>query len=250
MAKISKDLSVGNLHPRETIFGSGIIGAVNGEVIVVADGASSLALDLRGTFSGTIEVSGSVDGTNWTLIPVRPINQAGLQYVSAVVGTAQGIWMGKIGPFRLIRARCTAFTSGSFVVTLTASPALLDDTLAGFSAPLFGTTTAATGVAATLTLASPGAGLRQYLTFLRILRSATAVLTPAAAPTVVTTTNLPGSMAYSFGQDAAAQGQDKIISEDFAYPIPASAQGTAVTIVAPAVTGVIWRISAGYFIAP
>ena len=88
MAKISKDLSAGNLHPRETLFTAGNLGALNAEIVTACDGSNSLALDLRGTFSMTIEVSGTVDGTNWTLIPVRPINLAGLQYVTAVVGTA------------------------------------------------------------------------------------------------------------------------------------------------------------------
>ncbi len=250
MAKISRDLSAGNLHPRETVFGSGTLGALNAEVIIPADGSSSLALDLRGTFSMTIEVSGTVDGTNWTLIPVRPINAAAVQYVSAVTGTAAGIWVGKCFPFRSIRARVTAYTSGAATATLAASTAVLDDSLQGTTAPLYGTATGAAGAAVTLTLASPGAGLRQYITFLRILRSSSAALTAGAAPTVVTTTNLPGSMAYSFGADASPQGADKIISEDFAYPIPASTQNNTVTIVCPVTTGVIWRVSVGYYVAP
>jgi hypothetical protein len=250
MAKISKDLSVGTLHPRETVFVSGTLGALNAEVIVPADGAASLSLDIRGTFSMTIEVAGTVDGVNWTLIPVRPINQASLQYVASIAGTTAGVWVGKCAPFRSIRARVTAYTSGAATTFLAADTAPLDDTLGGLSAPLFATNTGAAGAAVTLTIGAPGAGLRQYLTFIRILRSASALLTAGAAPVVVTTTNLPGSMAFSFGADAAAQGTDKIIAEDFAYPIPASAQNTAVTIVAPVTTGVIWRISAGYFIAP
>jgi hypothetical protein len=250
MAKISKDLSVGNLHPRETLFLSGVLGALNAEVIVAADGAANVALDLRGTFSMTIEVSGSVDGVNWTLIPVRPVNLASISYVAAVTGTAAGIWAGKCASYRLVRARVTAYTSGSAVATLAAGTAPLDDSLQGMVTPLYGTVTAATGVAATLTLAAPGAGLRQYITYLRIVRSATALLTAGATPTVVTTTNLPGSMAFTFGADAAPQGTDKIIQEDFAYPVAASAQNTAVTIVCPLTTGVIWRVSAGYYIAP
>lgn len=255
MGKLSRDLvtPVGGsavLHPRETIIGTGTIGALNAQVIIPCDGASSLAVDLRGTFSMTLEVAGTIDGTNWTLIPVRPVNQAATQYVAAITGTTAGAWVGKCAPFRSIRVRCTAYTSGSATTVITADTAQLDDSLQGLVAPLYGTATGAAAAGVTLTLPAPGAGLRQYVTFIRVLRSASALLVAGAAPTVVTTTNLPGAMAFSFGADAAAQGTDKVVSEDFAYPIAASAQNTAVTIVAPATTGVIWRVSAGYYVAP
>lgn len=49
---------------------------------------------------------------------------------------------------------------------------------------------------------------------------------------------------------AAGAGSLDRWREDFAYPIAASAQNTAVTIVCPATTSVIWRVTAGYYIAP
>lgn len=250
MAKISKDQSVGNLHPRETLFITGNIASNGGEIILPADGAASLALDLRGTFSGTIEIAGTIDGTNWTPIPVRPVNIASIAYVTVITGTAVGVWVGKAAPYRQIRARCTAYTSGTFIATLVADTAPLDDTLQGLTAPLMVTTTAAAGVAATLTLPAPGAGLRQYVTFVSINRFAAAVLTAAAAPVVVTTTNMPGALAFSLPADAAAQGTIYPLREDFAYPIAAAAQNTAVTFVAPLTTGVIWRLTVGYYNAP
>ena len=72
MGKLSRDLSVGVLHPRENLFITGNLGAVNAEVVQACDGSSTVALNLRGTFSMTIEVSGTVDGTNWLLIPMLP----------------------------------------------------------------------------------------------------------------------------------------------------------------------------------
>ena len=71
MAKLSRDLTTGTLHPRENIAGSGTLGALNAEIVINADGASTVALDLRGTFNLTVELAGSVDGTNWTLLAVR-----------------------------------------------------------------------------------------------------------------------------------------------------------------------------------
>jgi hypothetical protein len=250
MAKLGKDLAVGTLHPREDLYVTGVLGALNAEVIVATDGASSISLDLRGTFSMTIELSGSVDGTNWTPIPVKPVNLASKSYVAAIVGTVAGVWVGACSHFRLVRARVTAYTSGSAVAYLVSSIAPLDQSLDGMVTPVLGTVTAAIGVAATLTLASPGAGLRHYITYLSINRFAGAVLTAAAAPVVVTTTNLPGALAFSVPAEAAAQGTLDRWREDFTYPLAASAQGTATTIVCPVTTGVIWRVTAGYYVAP
>lgn len=250
MAKLSLDLRSGVLHPRENLFVQGNLGAANAEVIVNTDGASTVSLDMRGTFSMTVEVSGTVDGTNWTLIPIRPLNVAGVAYLAAITGTVAGIWVAKCAPFRQVRARVTAYTSGLAVATLNASTAALDDSLQGLITPLVVTATGAAAAAVTLTLPAPGAGLRQYLTYLRIVRFAAAVLTPAATPVLVTTTNLPGTPAFSFPADAAAQGTVFSFQEDFNFPVAAAAQNTAVTVVCPVTTGVIWRVTGGYYNAP
>jgi hypothetical protein len=68
---------------------------------------------------------------------------------------------------------------------------------------------------------------------------------------IITTTNLPGALAFSVEADAAAQGtRASAVSEDFSYPLATSAQNTATTFVAPLTTGVIWRLTAGYYVAP
>lgn len=249
MAKLSRDLSVGQLHPRENLFIAGNLGALNSEVIADCDGCSTVAIDLRGTFNLTIEVAGTIDGTNWRLIPVRP--QTGGRWLAAIAGTAPGEWMGPCAGFRRVRARVTAYTSGSATAVLGSSLAPMDDfaTKGGITSDI-GTATGAAGAAVTLTFAAPGAGLRHYLTYLAINRFATALLTAAATPVVVTTTNLPGSLAFSRPADAAAQGTLDSYREDFAYPIQSSAQNTATTIVCPATTAVIWRVTAGFFVAP
>ncbi len=255
MAKIARDQAAAlgalpTLHPREDIIGIGVLGSINSETIIAADGCSSVAVDLRGTFNARFEIAGSIDGTNWQLIPVQPVNQASKSFVAAITGSVVGSWIGKCGPYRFVRVRTTAWTSGAASATLLATNGALDDALDRMITTNLVTTTAATGVAATLTLPAPGAGLRQYLTYLRLVRSATALLTAGATPTIVTTTNLPGSLAFTFGADASPQGTDKIIQEDFAYPVAASAQNTAITFVCPLTTGVIWRATAGYYIAP
>lgn len=251
MAKLSRDLSVGTLHPRENMLVTGTLGALNAEIITDADGCGSLALDLRGTAVLTVELSGTVDGTNWTLIPVRPINLASVTYLAAIVYPAGGgIWVGNCAGFRRIRARVTVYTSGSVTAAMTASTVLLDQTLQGMVTPAIVTATGTAGAAVTLTVPAPGAGLRQYLTYLSINRFAAALLTAGTTPVIVTTTNLPGSLAFSIPAEAAAQGTLDRWREDFAFPLATSALNTATTIVCPATTNVIWRVTAGYYIAP
>ena len=115
---------------------------------------------------------------------------------------------------------------------------------------MVGTATGAASAAVTLTLAAPGVGLRHYLTYLRITRFASALLTAAAAPVLVTTTNIPGTLAFTIPAEAALQGSVFVYQENFAFPLMSSAQNTATTIVCPITTGVIWRVTAGYYVAP
>lgn len=250
MAKLSTDGRVGVLHPREAIFSTATLGALNAETIIFADGCGTVTLDLRGTFSLTVEVAGTVDGSNWTLIPMRPINQALVAYVSAVAGTAAGSWIGPCAGFRQIRVRVTAYTSGAATTVLAANTAAYDATMFGVLTANTGTAVGASGAAVTLTLASPGAGLRHYITSLSINRFASALLVAGAAPVTVTSTNLPGSRAWSFAADAAPAGTLDRVREEYARPLASSAQATATTIVCPVTTSVIWRVTAGFYVAP
>lgn len=254
MAKLSRDLSTpvggqSTLHPRESLFVSGLLGALNAEVVTAVDGCSTVSIDLRGTFSLTVQLQGSVDGANWVVIPVR--SALGGANLASIAGTVSGVWIGSCAGFRLVRAIVTAYTSGGAQATLCASNAYADPFLsAGNITSNITTATGAAAAGVTLTIAAPGVGLRHYLTYLRIVRFATAVLTPAATPVLVTTTNLPGAPVFSFPADAAAQGTVFSFQEDFNFPVAAAAQNTATTIVCPATTSVIWRVTAGHFVAP
>jgi hypothetical protein len=255
MSKLSRDLAtpaggLPTINPREIIFLAGLLAAANAEIIIPADGASWFTADIRGVYVGTLAAEGSADGVNWNSIPIRQLNVAGLNYAITLPSAAQGTFIGRTYGMRLIRLRMTAWTSGSAACQLMQSTGPIDDSMHSLVTPNIVTAVGAAAAAVTLTLPAPGAGLRQYLTYLSINRFATALLTAAAAPVSVTTTNLPGSLAFSFAADAAAQGTIDRWREDFAYPLAASAQNTAVTVVAPVTTGVIWRLTGGYYIAP
>ena len=251
MAKLSRDKNTTTLHPRENLVIAGNLAALNGEIIVDTDGCNSVSIDLRGVFSMTVELSGTIDNVSWQVIAVRPVNQALVRYVAGIVGAVAGTWVAPLGaPYIRVRARVPAYTSGSAAATLMASTALLDSTLQGMVTTDIVTVTAASGVIATLSLPAPGAGLRQYITYISINRIAAALLSAAATPVLVTTTNIPGALIFSIPADAAAQGTGLAIREDFTYPIASTALNTATTIVGPATTNVIWRITAGYYVAP
>ena len=226
------------------------LAAPNAVAGIISEGDTTVVLDMRGTFSCTVQVQGTVDGTNWQIIPMRALNVAAVSYVASITGTTQGTWVGQCAGFRQVRAIVTAYTSGSVSALLTSSNGLFNDAAVGLATPLIVTSVGASGAAVTLTLPSPGAGLRQYLTYLAIDRFAAAVLTASATPVTATTTNLPGSLAFTFPAEAAALGTLVREKEDFAFPVAASAQATAATIVLPATTGVIWRATAGYYVAP
>jgi hypothetical protein len=95
-------------------------------------------------------------------------------------------------------------------------------------------------------ITAPGAGLFQYIDWIRIEHFASALLTAAAAPVIVTTTNIPGTPSFNFRADAAAQGTltEKVIQYDM--PVRATTANTAVTVVCPATPNVLWRASASW----
>lgn len=248
MAKFPRDIGVGNLHPRETLFISGNLGSLGSELILPADGCGSLAVDLRGTFVATFELQGSINGLDWTLIPVWPRNQVAIK--PAAIITAAGIWVGDCAPFRMIRIRCIAYTSGAPEVVILADNAPLVVSITGMVTTDLVTNVGASGAAVTLTLPSPGAGLRHYLTFLEIVRFAAVALVPSATPVTVTTTNLPGALAFTMPADNMALGATNTWRKDFAYPLAAAAQATATTIICPVTTSVISRLTCGFYVGP
>lgn len=251
MANLSRFLTTGVLNPREYLFLTGPLGAVNATVTQDSDGCSTVALELRGTFSMTVEVQGTIDGTNWTTIPMRPVNVAGaVAYVASIVGAVAGVWVGQCAMYRKVRAIATAFTSGLATATIGANNAPVDPLAQGLFATNHQTATAVVNTAVTLTLAAPGAGLRHYITSIMIEHFTTALLTAAAVPVIVTTTNITGAIAFNCRADAAMGGT--LTRDRFPQvpPLLAAAQNTATTLVAPATPSVIFRLSAAFFVAP
>lgn len=116
-----------------------------------------------------------------------------------------------------------------------------------------GTTAATKGVTATgaaaaaVTLTLPAvAGKFHYITEIQVVKFATALLTAGATPVLVTTTNLDGAPALSFTAAASAAGTSEVQQFEPALPIRSAVVNTATTIVCPATTATIWRVTVFY----
>ncbi len=243
MAKLSKDNSVGTLHPRENQIATGNLASNNAEIVVESHGNTIAMLDLRGTFAATVDLQGTVDGTNWQSIPMRPYNEMGSFQFGA---TAVGTYWANVAGFRVVKAKIIAYTSGTAVAFISAALGEMSEiTMAD-------NVVTATGVAsAAVTATIPAStNLTNCVTHIEIVRYAAAAQTASGTPTIVTTTGLPGSLAWTIPHEAAAQGSiyEKVL--DFTRPVRASADSTAVTITCPAITGIIWRVTITYFMAP
>ena len=110
------------------------------------------------------------------------------------------------------------------------------------------TALSAANTAVTATLPAV-AGQFHYITFIEIVKYAAAALTGAATPVTVTTTNLPGTPAFTFTTAGAIGTSERDIYNPN-KAIKAAAVNTATTIVCPATTGVIWRVNVWYVAAP
>ena len=134
-----------------------------------------------------------------------------------------------------------------------AAPLALDGTLTNHTQKLQSTTlavtvTAAANTAATATLPAVAAQFH-YITGIEIMRTSTALLA-GTATLVVTTSNLPGALAWSFGNAMAAGATQRDLFITFPNPIKSSVVNTATTVVLPAPgAAVLWRANVYYYTA-
>lgn len=240
---------------------SGSIAVNGGEVVHALDGDESVTIYIQstGTLNATYNFQGSINGTDYfdlVTYPYAPANIAGTlpqpaqPVVSEAVNVAdvRRLYCAAVGGLRFMRVRLTAWTAGTAVINITSDDcaSVSPFVSAGKAATLMVTATGAVSAAVTLTIPAV-VGLRHYVDSIKVTRSATAALTASATPVVVTTTNLPGSPAITFGSDAAGIGIDKLDGFDYGGAgLAASAVNTATTVVCPVYTGVIWRVNAAY----
>ncbi|GEM_PF-2267445 len=240
----------------------GSISGINSEVVLDVNGDESATIFLDGgggTLNATYVIEGSVDGLTYGALLAFPIPQfcnAGtiplaaqpllLEAVNAA--SVRRVLSVCVAQLKKVRVRLSVYAAGTLDVTINAddrqalSPYVRDQK----SATLLVTATGVSGAAVTATVPLV-AGLRHYIDFVQVVKFNAAALTAAAAPVLLTTTNVPGSPVINFPAGAEAQGSDVVREMDFgSQGMAATAIGTNTTVVAPATTGVIWRITVAY----
>lgn len=76
-------------------------------------GQSSCVIALTGTFVGTVTFEGTVDGTNWFSVFAAKLGDGAIE----TTATATGLYRISCGALTSIRARISAYTSGSITAT-------------------------------------------------------------------------------------------------------------------------------------
>jgi hypothetical protein len=234
-----------------------VLGALNAEVLMDLNGAATATFDIR-TSAGalTLVFEGSVDGTNYFSLPAfaqqQLIAAAITQeaYVTSVVSatTCSGLYTVGVTGIRRVRCRVSAYTSGNITVGCRASHADLIIYNKQIPANLHVTVTAAANTGATITLPAAGAGLFHYITSIELTRNATAALA-GTATLVVTSTNLPGNPAWSFGNAMVAGGTQRDLEYRGNNPLKSLVANTNTTIVMPAAgAAVLWRGNCSYYV--
>lgn len=237
---------------------SATLGAANAELVMDLNGHDTATFDLRsGALSATLVFEGTLDGTNYIGLPALAIVATTGQavpaetYMAAVVTTStlNGQYVVKVGGFRRVRVRISAYTSGNVVAFARASRASFSMYMRPLPA-IPASSTAAVNTALTATLPAPGAGLFHYVASIRLTKLYSVVGVAAGAGVIVTTTNMPGSLAWTTEQLASPAGTAaKVIDESYqGNPLKSSVANTATTFVAPAQLQTIWRWNISYYV--
>ena len=223
---------------------SASLAAGQAETTIDLNGHATWAVQITGTWTGTVNFEGTLDGSNYTPVPM--LAQATQFYVTTA--SANAFFYGGVAGFKRLRVRMSAYGSGTCVVFHRASAAEAEILAVPYPATLCVTTLGTANTATTLTLAAAGVGLYHYLDALELwlVNGTSTAVTPTALLSV-TTTNLPGSLAWTFGNNAPAFTELLKLDKSLAQPLKSSVANTATTVVMPAAgAGVQWRATAYY----
>ena len=96
---------------------SGTLGVAEAAVTVLCADSDSIAVQVAGTFTGTITFECSVDTTNWAALAVKASSQTA---AATLVTTTTGVGVFTVPTVGLqyVRARMSAYTDGTATVTI------------------------------------------------------------------------------------------------------------------------------------
>jgi hypothetical protein len=239
----------GTITDARTGLTGSLINAVNAVLEMDLSGQAAATFDIRtGAFNGTLVFEVTVDGVNWLGVPGLALSTEAMLAAVVITTTHAQIYTVGVTSMRRVRVRCSAYTSGTVTVTARASMADYAIIARPYPSNLHVTATAAANTITTATLPTPGAGLFHYITHISCMRNATAALA-GTATLIITSTNLPGSPAWSIGNAMAAGGTQVDVNYTPTTPLKSSVANTATTIVMPAAgAAVLNRINVSYYV--
>lgn len=95
---------------------TGTLTELNSTVVVPVDDADHFAVQLSGTWVGTVAFEATIDGTNW--VSVAWTNSTSTSHITGVVSaTTNGIFFHEMIFAPQFRVRFSAYTSGTATVT-------------------------------------------------------------------------------------------------------------------------------------
>ena len=230
---------------------SATLAALNAEVVMDLNGEAVANFDVRTAAANlSLVFEGTLDGTNYVGLVAMNVATEVLISTLVLTSTSAAAYCVGVTGFRRIRIRCSAYTSGNVTISSRATRADFAIYAKPFPTTTVVTATAAVNTGSTATLAAPGAGLFHYITRIQLIKFYSVVGAPAAAPFVVTSTNLTGNPAWSTVLDAAAAGSAvRVIDENFpGNPLKSAVANTATTFVAAAQLQTIWRWNVYYYV--
>lgn len=227
-----------------------LLGSINAETIMELNGQTTVMVDSRSNaFVGTLSFQATIDAVNWFDIPATSLSSQATTINAVISGASANQWVCHVGGYQAFRVRMSAYSSGNLDISVRGSIATIRPSLnRPYPTQLWITVAGAANAIATATLPAAGVGLFHYITHIDIMRSSTAAVAGTAILTH-TSTNLPGSPAWSFGNAIIAGGTEKDLLLDLSAPLKSSVANTATTIVAPAPGAAVQnRINVGYFV--
>jgi hypothetical protein len=107
----------GNPLLSNVVGSSAALGALNAEVNLLLNGQAAVIVKVSAIGSQTLIFEASGDGTNWDQVNGY-VPSTGVRVQSTTVA---GVWVVDVAGFTRFRVRCSAYTSGSAVLTCTAT---------------------------------------------------------------------------------------------------------------------------------
>jgi hypothetical protein len=99
---------------------TGVLSAAGYSVTLNVDGLAGIGIQLTGTWVGTLQFKGSVDGVEFQALTVTPTSST----TGVTSATSNGIWQTSAA-LKLVQVLCSAYTSGYIVVSMVAGESSL-----------------------------------------------------------------------------------------------------------------------------